>query len=218
VVPDCVNPETFRPGVLSQDERLALKAGLDIPPERTVFVYLGLLAEYQGIPLLLQAAAHLVRTHPSVHFLIMGYPGEDHYRAIAHGLGLMDHVTFTGKIPYEEAPRYLDLGDVAVAPKMSATEGSGKLLNYMAMALPTVAFATPVSREYLGEAGVYAKVGDAEALAEAMRAVLADPCQAQERGQRLRERAVQDYSWEKAGGKILEIYDSLWRRRKTNDE
>jgi hypothetical protein len=31
-------------------------------------------------------------------------------------------VTFTGKVPYFEAPRYLALGDVAVSPKISATE------------------------------------------------------------------------------------------------
>ncbi len=64
------------------------------------------------------------------------------------GLTAQD-VAFTGKIPYDRAPEYLAFGDVAVAPKLSATEGSGKILNYMAMGLPVVAYDTPVSREYL---------------------------------------------------------------------
>ncbi|MFQ6058240.1 MAG: glycosyltransferase family 4 protein [Anaerolineae bacterium] len=206
-VPDCVNAEVFRPGLLGEEERAALKARLGIPTECKVVVYLGLLAEYQGTGLLLQAAAHLVTSRPDVHFLIMGWPSEDCYRLMARQLGVAEHTTFTGKIPYEEAPRYLALGDIAVAPKISATEGSGKLLNYMAMALPTAAFATNVSREYLGDYGVYAEVGNPVALAEAMGSLLADEAMATELGQRLRERAVQKYSWERAGERILEVYD-----------
>ena len=81
-------------------------------------------------------------------------------------MGIDDFVTFTGRVPYEQAPVYLALGDVAVAPKLSFTEGSGKLLNYMAVALPTVAFDTPVAREYLGPDGLFAAPGDVESLAQ----------------------------------------------------
>jgi len=121
-----------------------------IPQDRTVVAYLGLLAPYQGTDLLLEAASIIQRVRRDVHYFIMGFPGVDTYRMKAIERGLADHVTFTGKVNYEDAPRYLRLGDVAVAPKVSETEGCGKLLNYMACALPTVAFDTPVSREYLG--------------------------------------------------------------------
>jgi glycosyltransferase involved in cell wall biosynthesis len=211
-VPDCVNAELFRPGLLGEAEKEILKARLGVPPGRKVVVYLGLLAEYQGTGLLLQAAARLVASRPGVHFLIMGWPSEEHYRLMAQQLGVADYTTFTGKIPYEEAPRYLALGDIAVAPKMSATEASGKLLNYMAMALPTAAFATHVSREVLGEYGVYAQVGDPVSLAEAMESLLADEDRAAELGRRLRERAVREYSWERAGEQILDIYDRVCGR------
>ena len=89
----------------------------------------------------------------------MGYPGQDRYREAARQMGILDNVTFTGALPYEMAPTYLALGDVAVSPKMSATEGNGKLLNYMAVGLPTVTFDTPVSRELLGDLGLYAPWG-----------------------------------------------------------
>ena len=209
IVPDCVNTDTFRPDAFTEEERISLKAHLGIPPERKVVVYLGLLAEYQGTPLLVQAAAQLVKTHPDVHFLIMGFPGEEGYRDYARSLGLADHVTFTGKIPYELAPRYLALGDVAVSTKISATEGSGKLLNYMALALPTVAFDTPVSREYLDDWGVYAEPGNPAALAEALSSLLEDEERAATLGAGLRQRVIERYSWEQAGRQIMGIYDSL---------
>lgn len=209
IVPDCVNTNVFQPNAFTEEERLSLKAQLGIPPERKVVVYLGLLAEYQGTPLLIQAAAQLVKAHPDVHFLIMGFPGEEGYRAYAHSLGLADHVTFTGKIPYQLAPRYLALGDVAVSTKISATEGSGKLLNYMALALPTVAFDTPVSREYLNKWGVYAERGNPAALAKALGSILEDGERAVTLGAGLRQRAIESYSWEQAGRQIVGIYDLL---------
>ena len=214
IVPDCVNTDTFRPHALTEEERLGLKVHLGIPPQRKVVVYLGLLAEYQGTPLLIQAAAQLVKTRPDVHFLIMGFPSEQEYWAYAHSLGLADHVTFTGKIPYQLAPRFLALGDVAVSTKISATEGSGKLLNYMALALPTVAIDTPVSREYLGHWGVYAERGNPAALAEALGSILDDEGRAATLGVGLRQRAIERYSWEQAGRQIMGIYDSLRRQQR----
>ena len=70
---------------------------------------------------------------------------------------------------------------------MSATKSAGKVLNYMAIGLPTVAFDIPVMREYLGERGVIAPLGDAGALAERMQTLLNDPARAREIGQALRQ-------------------------------
>jgi len=207
-IPDCVNADLFAPAS-SQEKANSLKAGLGIPLDRQVVVYLGLLAEWQGTGLLLQAARQLVSRRPNVHFLIMGFPSVETYRCQAEELGLGAHVTFTGRVPYEQAPDWLSLGDVAVAPKTSETEGSGKLLNYMAMGLPTVAFDSPVSREYLGEFGTYARAGNAESLADALESLLVDGGRAQSLGQRLRQRAVQLYSWTHAGQRILDVYDRV---------
>ena len=206
VVPDCVNGEVFRPGVLSPEERQALKASLGIPAHQKVVVYLGLLADYQGTGLLLAAAAEIKRARSDVHFLIMGYPGVDTYTQRAEQLGVHQCTTFTGKINYQDAPRYLALGDVAVAPKLSATEGVGKVLNYMAMALPTVAFDTEVSREYMGDAGSYAAPGDAHDLARALLAALDDAPRAQQDGAALRRRVLEAYTWQNAGKEIVDIY------------
>jgi glycosyltransferase involved in cell wall biosynthesis len=142
----------------------------------------------------------------------MGFPSVDHYRSRAQALGVSEFVTFTGRVPYPQAPLYLALGDVAVAPKISLSESSGKLLNYMAVGLPVVAFDTPVAREYLGPNGIFATTGDPGSLAERLLGLLS-PAGAPEKraalGERLRQRAAQQFSWEKGGYQIVDTYEQL---------
>jgi glycosyltransferase involved in cell wall biosynthesis len=162
----------------------------------------------------LEAARILKQRGVDAHFLIMGFPNLPHYKQLAADLGVADRVTFTGKVIYEEAPTHLALGDVAVAPKLSTSEGCGKILNYMAMTLPTVVFDIPVTREYLGAQGVYAgETGDPGALADAITGLLDDPGRRAELGQKLRERAARHFSWERAGRQLLSIYDGVLKRK-----
>jgi glycosyltransferase involved in cell wall biosynthesis len=218
VMPDCVNGDVFRPAATYPPEELtALRRQLGIPDGHKVIVYLGLLAEYQGTGLLLQAMQRILAKHPDVSLLLMGFPGLEIYQHQAETLGIRHAVTFTGRVPYPDAPRHLALGDVAVAPKLSLTEGAGKILNYMAVGLPTVAFDTPVAREYLGPYGLLAERGDVESLAQQLMDALFPSRQnavaIQERGQRLRQRALQHFSWEPAGQIMIETYEELLGRR-----
>ncbi len=212
---DSVDPTQFRPITPADAPHLArLRARWRLPLNRPLVVYLGLLAPYQGIDLLLEAARllHQASDLPRSerpHFLIMGFPHVDRYRRQAQALGIAKHVTFTGAIPFEEAPAYLRLGTLAVAPKLSTSEGSGKVLTYMATGLPVVAFDTPVHREYLGEWGVYARPGDPADLARALRSLLLSPTQARRIGQALRARAVQSFTWDVAAQQILAAYTEV---------
>lgn len=215
VLPDCVNADVFRPGSSYPPQELAtLRAELGIPGDRKLIVYLGLLAEYQGTGLLLEAMARILGERQDVHLLLMGFPNEALYQAQARRLGVASHVTFTGRVPYGAAPRYLALGDVAVAPKLSLTEGAGKLLNYMAVGLPTVAFDTPVARQYLGPDGLFAERGNVASLADMLLAALFPTVSeaAHDRGRRLRQYVIQQFSWEQAGLAIVDIYAQVTRR------
>jgi glycosyltransferase involved in cell wall biosynthesis len=215
-LPDSVNLDLFCPTCILPEERIAHLRALGIPPERQVVVYLGLLADYQGVPQLLASLAALRSRNYPVSCLVMGFPGMDDYRKRAYSLGLTSQdVVFTGKIPYDQAPEYLALGNISIAPKLSATEGSGKILNYMAMALPVVAYDTQVTREYLGSLGVYASpLGDVPSLTQALASLLDDPEASRDLGARLRERAGRHFSWDRTGLQLNRVYDSLTRSRR----
>lgn len=217
VVADAVDLRRFRPlwETVAEDGHLAratsLRAEIGIPDGPPVVVYLGLLAEYQGITHLLRAGQLLVERGVDAHFLIMGFPGEARYRRMAESLGLAKHTTFTGPVRYEDAAQYLGLGDVAVSPKLSQTEGNGKLLNYIAMGLPTVTFDTPVNREILGDLGVYAPYGDWTALATELEGVLRDSAASSERGHALRAKAVAEHNWEESIESLVDVYRRVLR-------
>ncbi|MHB9034138.1 MAG: glycosyltransferase family 4 protein [Anaerolineae bacterium] len=210
-VPDCVNTSFFAPRT-DAEELSRLKHMWGVPAGRKVIVYLGLLAKYQGIPELLQAAQRILAKRQDVHLLIAGYPNVELYTSMAHNLGIREFTTFPGRIPYQDAPKLLAVGDIAVMPKLSKTEGAGKLLNYMSMSLPTVAFDTPVSHEYLAEYGVYAALGDSASLAEQIEGLLDDPARCVSLGAALRERATNQFSWERAGSLIYNTYVALTTR------
>ena len=186
-----------------------LRVHYGIARDAVVVGYLGLLTDYQGIPHLIEAAARLKEQGQSIHFLIMGYPNVESYQMAAHAWGVDDCVTFTGRVPFADAPTYLAACDIAVAPKMSSSEGSGKLLNYMAMAQPIVAYDTPVNREYLDDLGVYAPPGDVAAFTAAIAELAGDAARRRALGAALRRRAQEEFSWPVAAERIANLYNRL---------
>jgi glycosyltransferase involved in cell wall biosynthesis len=209
-MPDCVDTDFFRPRTpADQTEVDAIKDQWGIPRDRTVIVYLGLLAQYQGTYHIVHAARRVVTAQPNTHFLIMGYPNQEHFQAEAAQQGLNDHMTFTGRVPYEQAARYLRVGDVALAPKLSLTEGAGKILNYMACALPTVAFDTPQAREFMVHFGLYAERDSAGSLADRILELAQNPDRAHDLGRTLRARAINRFSWDDAARRLLGVYEAV---------
>jgi glycosyltransferase involved in cell wall biosynthesis len=203
---DGVDTKVFAPP--AREAVRALRERLGVPGDRPVVGYLGLLNSYQGVDLLLEAAALLKGQGAKLHFLIMGFP-EGGYREKAEAMGLTGDVTFTGRVPYDQAPLYLSAGDIAVSPKISLTEANGKLFNYMACGLPSVVFDTPVNREILGDAALYAKYGDAVELAGAIGRLAGDRELREELGHRGRARAESEHSWDARGRELVQLYRFL---------
>lgn len=203
---DGVNAHVFTPG--SKDPSL-LKS-LRILPTAKVVVFLGVLTPYQGVDDLLAAFVLVHRRVPDTVLVIMGYPNVAVYQQRARELGVADAVRFTGRVPYEKTTRYLALGDIAVTPKRSQTEANGKIYNYMACGLPTVAFDTVVNRDILGDLGVYAsRVGDIEQLADALVTLLQDDPRRTLLAERVRERAQTQYSWDAVAQRIIGAYERI---------
>jgi glycosyltransferase involved in cell wall biosynthesis len=181
--------------------------------KKRIVIFVGVLTEYQGVDLLLEAIPFVLEKAPHTKFLIVGYPNEEHYRRKARELGVESSVHFTGRVSYEDVPRYLALADIAVSPKISPTEANLKLFAYMAMGLPAIVFDSPTNREILGDVGVYVKSVNSTALADALIGVLSNHEWAQQLGALSRKKAADEYSWLGVGKKLGDIYSSIPHKR-----
>lgn len=202
---DGVSTEAFTPG----QPDLELQKELNIPDGKKVIVYLGGLSPHKGVDILLEAFPDVLKKVPNAFLLLMGYPNEEHYRKRVQEMGLEAFVRITGRVVYEDAPRYLRLGDIAVAPKRSQTEANGKIYNYMAAGLPTIAFDTILNREILGDLGIYVyDLNNPKGLAQAMIGLLENDVKRNALATSVREKAVQDYSWDLVADRITKAYEA----------
>lgn len=201
---DAVDTDQFMP--LSKNLELVEK--LHLPADKKLIVYLGATTEYQGVDLLLDSILKLSAKRDDFHVLIMGYP-EMEYVDKAEKLGLTANITFTGKVAYADAPRYLSLGHIAVSPKLSVTEANGKLLNYMACGLPCIVFDNQINRELLGNCGVYVDQQEAGAFARIIDRLLDNPDECEDLSKRSREHAMKNHSWTARIKELEKVYGAI---------
>lgn len=203
---DGVNTHVFHPQ--QKDPQLLLE--LKLPADQPIIVYLGGLSPHKGVDVLLKAFQVVLKTQPDVFLLLMGYPHEANYQQLAQSLRINHRTRITGRVRYQDAPRYLALGDIAVAPKRTQTEANGKIYNYMATGLPTVAFDTVVNRDILGDIGVYTNpADDYQGLAQAINKLLNDPVTASIIAGQVRAKAVARYSWDSVADRIIAAYKRI---------
>jgi glycosyltransferase involved in cell wall biosynthesis len=201
---DWVDTTRFSPA--RPEQRQARQAELGLPTDRIIGVFLGLLEPYQGIDILLEAFPAVLAENSQIHLLIIGFPHQARYEQKAKTIGIFNRTTFSGRVPYGHIPAYLQAADFAIAPKYSPSEANGKLFNFMAAGLATVAFDTSLNRQILGDAGMYAGYKDGSALAKAIVSLAADPAERTRRGANLRQRAELFFSSQGRGEELRRIY------------
>jgi len=175
VIPNAVDARDFRFGA-APDPALRAQLGLT---GATVLGFAGSFYGYEGLDLLLDAAARLVARIPDLRILLVGGgPQEETLRAQAARLGLSDRVIFTGRVPHAEVQRYYELIDVLAYPRkrMRLTELVTPLKPLEAMAQGRMFVASDVGGHHElirdGETGFLFAAGDAAALASRIEQVL----------------------------------------------
>lgn len=207
VIPNGVDLEAFKPGPWP-------------PPAPPKLLYTGTLASWQGIEVLIRAMPLILSTFPEANLRIVG-PGKSRRRKelkkLANRLGLDESsVAFADPVPPEAVPRLLEEASVCLVPlgynDRNVVQGCCpvKVLEYAAAARPIVAADLPVIRELLGEGeAFFFPPEEPSALAEQVIQVLSHPQKARVKAQRARERVEREFTWERAGSKLLELYARL---------
>lgn len=204
-VKDGVDTDIFSP--INFNLKLAKELNINYNKQRVLFM--GLLEEYQGVDIMLQAFSKVIEIFPKIQFIIIGYPNIEKYLKICKKLKMENNVYFLGRIDYQSLPKYLSLSQIAVAPKIAETEGDGKIYNYMAMGMATIAFDREVSKEILGDTGFFAKMGDYNSLSEKIIYAINHPQECMQKGKSARERAIKKLSWDAVAKRIDKVYKKL---------
>jgi phosphatidylinositol alpha-mannosyltransferase len=174
----------------------------DAPPGPKV-VFLGRIDEpRKGLAVLLAALPSLTRQVPDVQVLVAG-PGD------VDG-PLPPNVHLLGLVREADKAAVYATGDTYCAPNTHGESFGIVLIEAMAAGTPVVASDLEAFRRVLddGEAGVLVPVGDSEALADALAALLQDP----ERQRTLSaagSRVVQAYDWTHVTRQIVAVYETV---------
>jgi hypothetical protein len=157
--------------------RPVLNRGLSTPPR---LVYIGRLSPEKGVAFLIKALAILKNQEfsplPQVTLVGNG-PERAFLEAVVKDLGCEGIVTFAGQVNRTGLERYIGSADLCVQP--SLTEGYSKAwLDAMAYGLPVLTSSVGAASAIIGKAGERGWLvppGDAMALANTLRIVLAGP-------------------------------------------
>jgi glycosyltransferase involved in cell wall biosynthesis len=209
VIPNGIDPDLFQPRSCLTPEIA------DLP----TLLYLGTLADWQGLATLVAAVPHVLTDFP-FRLRIVGRGRGRHRKVLARyirKLGLDEHISIEPAVPHQAVPGLIRQASLGIAPlgfnDRNVTQGCCpiKLLEYMACGLPVVASNLPVVRE-LARPDVEALLftpDDALDLARAIRAVLADPVLAGRLAACAADRAHREFTWQRAQQRLLAVYRSL---------
>ena len=177
---------------------------LSLPSDERIVLYAGRFLEWKGLEILPLAAADFPRD--TLLYMVGGTKEEFESLTRRSAPAMM---RFVGEQPHQLMPLWLAAADVllVIGTKRDAQSyfytSPMKLFEYLAAGRSIVASGTPAIREIVSEAEVsFYAPDEPSALAEAVRAALADPQTAADRSTCAARKAL-EYSWERRAQKII---------------
>ena len=181
-----------------------LKESLALRDKR-VIVSVGRLVHRKGQDQLIEAMSAIIEEVPQAHLLLIGEgPYRKKLEKLVRDYGLVDQVSFIGRIQYEELPRYICIGEVFAMPSRSRfrgleVEGLGIVyLEASACGLPVIAGSSGGAPDAVveGVTGVVVNGLDSAAIAVAAIEMLKNPEKSAAMGRSGREWIVKNWSWQ----------------------
>ncbi len=208
VVQNGVNTNRFFP----IDDRALLREWrkkVGIEEDEVVVVFVGNIAPWQGVNILLESAFRLFPENERLKFLIVG-DGllKKTLMKKAKRSNWGEKIIFLGMRPYEEIPFLINIADICVAPfihERNRKTGVSplKIFEYMACGKPVVSSRIEglefIEKEYAGQV---AEADDAVSLAKTLQDLLTNTQMRIDMGRRSLEIAREKFSWD---SRVVEI-------------
>lgn len=195
-----------------------LRADLGVG-DGTVLGFVGSFYAYEGLDLLIRAAAKL--RERSVQFCVLlvgGGPEEARLKALVAELGLGNTVRFAGRVHHSEVARYYRLIDLLVFPRkrMRLTDLVTPLkpLEAMAQSKPLLASDVGGHRELVrdGETGFLFPAGDEQALAKRLEELIGSPGERARVARQGHQYVAAERTWDRLSARYSKVYEQILKR------
>lgn len=208
VIPNGVSPSDFSPSpLLIRENRIP------------VLLYIGTLADWQGLDVLIQALPKIL-ARKQVKLQIVGRGRSRQRKILAkqiRKLGLEEHVLIQPAVPHHEIPQLISHADICVAPlglnDRNVTQGACpiKVLEYMAAGRPLLASNMPIVRELVREDidGLLFSPNDPDDLARQALVLLNDFELSQRLASSASQHALTKFTWHVSQKKLAKVYRKL---------
>ncbi|MEY4658217.1 MAG: hypothetical protein RL466_1030 [Actinomycetota bacterium] len=188
-----------------QSESAQLKAELGLTGKK-VLVSVGRLVHRKGQDTLVEALPLILEEIPDAHLMFVGEgPRKKFMQQRAEKLGISSHITFIGRIHYQDLPKYICVGDIFAMPSRSRlagleVEGLGIVyLEASACGLPVLGGLSGGAPDAVidGQTGLVVDGTSPQAVARAAVHLLHNEAVAIELGMRGRQWIIDEWQWQK---------------------
>ncbi len=162
-----------------------------------------------------EAVRIIQKERPDVHVDVIAEP-YSHQEAIAAIGRDVPNIHYHTGLNDHQFKQFYERASLLFLPLQAATANNA-LLESMAMGLPVVLSDLDSLKDYTGNyAGIYFPAGDAQAAASCVLSLLDNPDEQKRQGSLLRQRAVNDLSWNVIARQYTDLYQAIRDEKNTS--
>ncbi len=181
-----------------------------------IILYAGTFEPYQGLDLLIESSKEVLSKAKNVTFTLVGGNPEqvEHYRQQVKKNNLNDYFVFTGQVPPEMVPQFIEIADILVTPRIEGNNTPLKIYSYLRSGKPIVATKHITHTQVLNDRVAVLTECNAKSFAEGLLKVIQDENLKMEISKNAKILAEEKYSYNVYLQKTRNIYDFLEQKRK----
>ena len=138
IIPTGIEVERFYKEKTNEKKVNELKKKYHIKKNNFTLIFVGRIAEEKNIPFLIDVMHDLIKEKPNLKLLIIGDgPDKEKYEELSKQQGTEKNIIFTGKVEWEEIPKYYHIGSAFISASTTETQGL-TIIEAMAASLPAL--------------------------------------------------------------------------------
>ena len=204
----------YTPFIKIRKDQTKSRAKLDLPQDKTILLFFGMIKKVKGLEVLLKSMRKVVDKNPDVVLLIAGKPWENDfsiYQKIIDENSLSENIILCTKfIDYEDVEHYYCASDLVVLPYKKIYQ-SGVLMMTLSYERPALVSDLPPLIELItdNENGFLFESENREALSEKILKIISD----KENLEKVRLKGIETvntkYGWDEIGRLTKKAYQTL---------